>query len=192
MTADRTMVERILSEAQAAVDSAGVADEFREVAFGKAVDMLGGTVVPATTLAASEQTNTGSGSGDRLERITKKLGVDATTADFFFDPDEEDVTLAVPRSRLDPKRSEATKQVALLYCAARQAGGYDDSYTSTANIKAKVENMGVLDSGNFSTHLKDIEGLSVRGSRQNREFKVTSHGYEQAAKLMNRIKGGAS
>ncbi|MDQ2969474.1 MAG: hypothetical protein M3R37_14325 [Actinomycetota bacterium] len=193
MTADRTTVEKILSEAQGAVEGAGISDELREVAFGKAVDMLGGTVVPAATAAASEQVDTGGGGGDDLlAKIAKKLGVDAKTADFFFDSDADDVTLVVPRSKLNPKKSDATREVTLLYCAARQAGAYDATHTSVENIKTRVENMGVLDSSNFSTHLKNIEGLSVRGSGQSREFKVTSHGYEQAAKMMNRIKGGGS
>jgi hypothetical protein len=149
---------------------------------------------PATTASGqTEQSENGGPSGDtRLDRIAKKLGVDTKTADYFFDPDGDDVTLAVSRSKLDSNKSTATKEVALLYCAARQAGGYDDTHTSVANVRAKVENMGVLDPPNFATHLKNIEGLTVRGSGKDRVFKVTSHGYEQATTLMNRIKGGGS
>jgi hypothetical protein len=190
MGADRDTVDRILAEAHAAIEAASIPDDVRPVAFGKAFDMLAGAA--ASTAATPETDDTGLGTGTRLGRIAKKLNIDVKTAEYFFDPDEEDVTLAVPRSKLDSNKSTATRQVALLYCAARQAGGYDDTHTSVANVRSKVENMGVLDPGNFATHLKNIEGITVRGSGQSREFKVTSHGYEQAAKLMNQIKGGAS
>jgi hypothetical protein len=196
MAIDRNTVEKILSEARAAVEAAQIPEELQPVAFGKAVDLLGGTPVPAPTITTAEQTeqngNGGPAGDSRLDRIAKKLGVDAKTADYFFDPDGDDVTLAVPRSKLDSNKSTATREVALLYCAARQAGGYDDTHTSVAHVRSKVENMGVLDTANFATHLKNIEGLTVRGSGKDREFKVTSHGYEQATNLMNRIKGGGS
>ncbi len=194
MSADRSTVEKILSEAVAAVEGAGVSDDLKEVAFGKAVDLLSGTARPATTPAdAGLGGGTGdAGSSDKLAKIAKRIGVDAKTVDYFFDPDEDDVLLVLPRSRLDSNKSDATREVALLYAAARQGGGYDETHTSVTNIRTTVDNMGARRLGNFSTHLKNIEGLSMRGSGQSREFKVTSHGFELAAALMKRIKGGGA
>lgn len=52
--------------------------------------------------------------------------------------------------------------------------------------------MGVYDTKNFATHMKSVVGLTMKGSGQSREFKVTNPGYEEAGKIVTRLTGGGS
>jgi hypothetical protein len=103
------------------------------------------------------------------------------------------VALIVQRSKLASSKAKATREVALLYSAARQAAGYDETHTPIASIKTRVEDMGVLNEHNFASHVKNTDGLSQRGQTPStREYKVTQHGFEEAGKIINRVTGGGS
>jgi hypothetical protein len=193
---DRATVDKILTEAREAVDAAEVPEDLRALAFEKAIDLLAGTVQAVNGAAAAsgdETSRDGAAAGfdQRLVKIAQRLGVDVPKLAYVYDLDQDDVTLVVPRSKLHSTKAIATREVALLYAAARQAAGYDETHTRVTDIKSKVEDMGVLDAGNFASHVKKIEGMSVKGSTaQSREFKVTQHGYEEAAEVIARVTGG--
>jgi hypothetical protein len=193
---DRTNVERILTDAREAVAAAEVPEELRPLAFEKAVDLLAGSTpaAPAQPAEAGVEVNGDGGRTDqRLAKIAQRLGVEPSKLAYIFDPDTDDVALIVQRSKLASSKAKATREVALLYSAARQAAGYDETHTSIASIKTRVEDMGVLDENNFASHVKNTDGLSQRGQTPStREYKVTQHGFEEAGKIINRVTGGGS
>jgi hypothetical protein len=128
---------------------------------------------------------------ERLNKIAQRTGADATKLPYVYDLDDDDVSVIVKRSKLGSGDSAATRELALLYCAARQAADYG-AQTSIELVRSRVEDMGVYDGPNFSKHIKGVDGLTVKGSGNARECKVTQHGFEEAGKLIARITGGGS
>lgn len=193
-------VKEILAAALAAVNDANVPNELRPLAFEKAVDLLAGipAPIPPSPPVASRESGLGDGDGggaatedERLATIARKTGVDVSKLPYVYDLDEDDVTILLKRSALGAGDAAATRELALLYTAARQAASYD-AQTSMGLVRAQVENMGVYDPKNFTTHLKNIDGVTIKGSGKARELKVSQHGFEEAGKLITRLTGGES
>jgi hypothetical protein len=202
MAYDQEAVEKILSAARAAVAAAKVPKELQPLAFGKAVDLLAGSAAPSESRPPSggkpKEDGSDGKTGDsgteeeRLEKIARRTGVDLSKLAYIYDLDDDDVNLVIQRSKLATSKAVATREIALLYCSARQAGGYDETHTPVSSIRQRVDDMGVLDTANFSTSVRNVDGMTGKGTRQNREFKVTQHGYEEAGKLITRLTGGGS
>lgn len=200
MVYDQDAVQKILASAHAAVQGAKIPKELQPLAFEKAIDLLAGPV-PATTSGGGGQQGGDSNGGrggdpltddERLAKIAKRTGADASKLGYMYDLDDEDVNLVIQRSKLATSKAVATREIALLYCVARQAGGYDATHTAVSLIRQRVDDMGVLDESNFATSVREVDGMTGKGARQNREFKVTQHGYEEAGKLITRVTGGGS
>jgi hypothetical protein len=198
MAFDRKAVEAVLKEARAAVEGASVPAELREVAFAKAVDLLSGHVAATTTTSQDADARSGEGdstkkfTGDeRLAKIAQKTGADVAKLPYVYDIDDDGVTMLIKRSQLSKSDAGATRELTLLFAAARQASGID-TLTKVELIRERVEDMGVYDSKNFSTDLKKISGITIKGTGNARELKVTQHAFEEAGKLIARITGGDS
>jgi len=193
MALTQAAVEELLAAASAAVDAANIPEDLRPIAFTKALDMLAGaTSAPAPGGGGGEGSDKVVLSDDeRMNKIATKVGADATKLPYVYDLDEEDVAFSIQRSKLSSTDAAATREVALLYCAARQALGLD-TQTKIELIRTRVEDMGVYDGKNFSTHLKSITGVTVKGKDSAREYKVTAPGFEEAGKLITRLTGGGS
>ena len=195
---DKSAVQRILEEANEVVEASGVATELRSVAFERAVDLLAGTALRApggdggAGGAGADARGGGAAVADgKAAVVAKKMHIDASKVQRVFDFEDDDVSLSIKRSVLAKDKAGATQELALLYAGARQAAGYDDSHTKVADIRSRVESMGVLDKSNFATHLTDkTDWFTHKGKGVSREFKVTSPGYEDAGKLVLKITGG--
>jgi hypothetical protein len=190
---DKNAVQQILHDAQDAVDAAGIEKELRPVAFDKAVDLLAGT----TARDLSDPGDGGAGGGgkvavsDKVAAVAKKMDIDGEKVARVFGFEEDDVALTIKRSALSKGKAAATQELALLYAAARQAGGYDASHTKASEIRQRADDMGVLDKPNFAAHLGSKKDWFTRkGDGANREFKVTTVGYEEAGKIVAKITGG--
>lgn len=183
-------VADILKVALEAVRKASIPDKLEEVAFGRAVDFLSGGVSTAQPKGASSTDGNG-GHGDRAAKIARRMAVDPGALAYIYDIEDDGVTLIVQRSKLSRDKANASREVALLYAAARQAGGFDEAYTPSGEIRQRVSDMGVLDPNNFGPKLAAMrDWFAIRGSGQKREFKVTQHGYEEAGKIVRRVVGG--
>jgi len=188
---DKNGVQKILHDAQEAVEAAGIEKELRPVAFDKAVDFLAGTTARGLTDAGDGPEGGKGAVGDKAAALAKKIHVDPDKVARVFEFEDEDVALTIKRSALSKDKAGATQELALLYAAARQAGGYDESHTKASEIRARADDMGVLDKGNFAAHLTSKKDWFTRkGDGTNREFKVTTTGYEEAGKIVVRITGG--
>lgn len=199
MAMEKDAVQRLLADALAAVEGAKVTEDLRPIAFTKALDLLAGAApVPSPAGDGSGGGSGGSNSrsetftGDeRLTKIGQKTGADVSKLPYVFDVEEDGVTILIKRSKLSNGDAPATRELALLVAAARQAAGYEAT-TNVETIREAVENMGVYDPKNFSTDLKKITGVTIKGSGNARELKVTQHAFEEAGKLIARIAGGDS
>ena len=187
-------VKDILRAAHEAVEAAAVPDELRSEAFSKAVDLLSielrGRSNPASEVAA---TRTGSRNVAQptslLERIASKLDIDVETVGEVYREVDGDVRLIAPASKLTRGKSAATKQVALLVAAARQAAGIEE-FTSADVIRAVADDYRTLDSPNFAATLREMSTtFRFDGTSRNRMLKVSRPGWEEARRLVQELGG---
>jgi hypothetical protein len=184
-------VAAVLKLALEAVRKADIPEALEEVGFGRAIDLLGaGVAIPKGQSATLGSSLGGGDHGDRVTKIARRMGIDPGALAYVYDVDDDGVTLVVQRSKLAKDKANASREVALLYAAARQAGGFDEGSTPSGEIRQRVSDMGVLDANNFGPKLAAMrDWFAIKGAGQKREFKVTQHGYEEAAKIVHRITG---
>jgi hypothetical protein len=105
-----------------------------------------------------------------------------------YDPEYDELSIIVARSRLPSSKAQAVRVVALLYAAGRQAAGYDDGWTSTEKIRVMARDFGIFDQSNFAATLARMgDVFALRGRGQQREVKVTFPGYEEARRLIGEL-----
>jgi hypothetical protein len=178
----------LIKRARAVVEEAGVSEDLRQVAFTKAFDLL-----------STESSTVGSGRADHessgpdqteLAKIARRLSTDEQTAGEVFDAND-DLQLVFARSRLPLEKGPAMRIIALLTATGRQAGGYDPDWTTGDSIREQCRRFGVLDGRNFASSLSGVRGwFVVRGGPQQKEYKVTRAGFEEAARLVGRLGAG--
>lgn len=177
----------LLRRAAEVVAQAEVPKELQPVAFGAAFDYL---TRGRTAPFSGEQTNgvnaanASNESGDRLAVLARRLGVDREAAEYVYDPGETTLTLVIARSRLPGEKSAASRAIAILFAAGRQAA-YGEEWTSVAAIRDECRSFGVLDSNNFAAAIKaTADALIQRGKGAERAVKVTKTGFEEAGRLL--------
>ncbi len=187
-------VTEILVRATQAIEEANVPNDVRPVAFGKAVDMLlqlttngaGGSVV------SNPRSPDKSSITSQLASLCEILDIEPNIASSVFNVNDEAIEIRVHPSKLAPKLSAATKQVALLFVAARQGTRFEE-YTLVSEIRAQCLKMGVLDATNFSASIKSMKELIMsKGTGTGREVKMNRQGWIEAAALVKRLAGIAS
>jgi len=178
-------VVEILRAAREAVDLAEIPDQLKSVAFVKAVDLY--STGPVTASIRHPETEPLGGS-HQLGAISRKLGVEESVLENVYDLAQGTVSVVIPRSRFPQQKGPATKALALLLAAGRQAAGYDDGWTQTEVIRQQCSDFGIFDSGHFAQTISDMDNVLVlRGKGLKREVKVTQGGYEEAARQARRL-----
>jgi hypothetical protein len=92
-------------------------------------------------------------------------------AEDTFEIDGGDIHLSIPKTRLATGKGPATKQIAQLVAAARQAAEIEDS-TSNEVIREEVEAYGRLDSPNFARDLKQLDEFFTFPGGGGRDWRV--------------------
>ncbi len=141
MAANSTTAKELLQAAHKAVVDAGIPEPLQEVAFTKAFDLLAGNK-PATTpdgggkvLDSGSVDNTFTGD-ERFAKIAQKTGADVNKLPYVYDIDDEGVSMLVKRSQLGNSDAAATRELALLVAAARQAAASTRSPRSRRSASA--------------------------------------------------------
>jgi hypothetical protein len=202
MAGDKT-ITGILRTAQEAVDDAQLAEAFRVTGFEKAVDLLAvqAGLVPAVSASLPLPPN-GSGSSSAgstppndadaktLARVAAKLKVSTDAVGEVFHIEDDRPILIIGTGKLESGKGPATKQIALLISAARQAGGWDSDWTSVTEVRPVAQNYGKFDSGNFASTIKEMDDVfNFTGDGQSRKIKVNRKGLEEAAALVKKLAG---
>jgi hypothetical protein len=191
---ERTLVDisKVLSDAIKAVEEADVPDDLRQVAFEKAVELAARSMVPVEPdgLAGGADSQAANGTqdpADPLARIAGKLGLPLDLVGDVFYIDSGELGIGLPTSSFDRTKAGATKQLALVIAAGRQAAGLDE-WTSSAVIRAMCQEYGRFDSANFATTLRSIgSAFSYRGKGFNLEVRLTRPGLERASELIREL-----
>jgi len=194
MTHRETRIEQILREAAAAVAAADVPEDLRSVAFGKAVDLIVGVPTASGTGTKVEQRprrepQKAGSSSDPLEMISGKFETQIEVIDEAFEIEDGVPQLTIPRSKLANAKNAATKQVALLVAAARQAADVED-WTESTTIRESVERYGKYNRPNFAAAISELEDdFSFSGKGQSRRVKLRRDGFKNAGTLVKQLLG---
>jgi hypothetical protein len=183
----------------AAVDAADVPDDLRPVAFGKAVDLIVGispghdALAPVEPRERLKKRDQGPApSGDPLEKIATKFGIEMVVVDEAFEAEDGTPKLTVPRQKLAKSANAATKEIALLVAAARQAAEIE-TWTDSQTIREAVEGYGKFNSPNFAASISELDDdFSFTGKRKSRRVKVRRDGFASAGALTKKLFGKAT
>jgi hypothetical protein len=194
-------VEDVLREAAAAVDAAGVPDDLRPVAFGKAVDLITGITLstrhdegdPAKRQdRSSTKGKARAPSGSPLDKIAGKFDIGLDVVDEAFEAEDGTPKLTLPRAKLAKSAKSATQQIALLVSAARQAAEIE-TWTDADTIRDAVEGYGKLNTANFAAYVSELEDdFSFSGKGKSRRVKVRRDGFASAGALTKKLLGKAA
>ncbi|HET8566578.1 MAG TPA: hypothetical protein VFL77_08910 [Solirubrobacterales bacterium] len=186
MTEPGPIAQRI-SVALEAVEEAQVPSDLRAIAFAHALESAANPSQPTVGAARPDGPEDGAG---MLDAISQRVGVDQHVVSGLFEERDGEVHLTIGRAQLPNGASKAAsmRDVALLVAAGRQAAGLED-YTPTALIRRECDELGVLDSSNFSVEVSRL-GLRTRGGSKSKEVHANRHQMEVAGELMTRIVGG--
>jgi hypothetical protein len=126
-----------------------------------------------------------------LARLSARVKVSESALADVFDISRENVTLHVASSRVDSTKSRATREIALLIAAARQATGADDSWTAVSHVRDALQQYNRYDTGNFSAYLRGAaDAFNFRGKGTSLEMRLTKPGWEMATALIRSLAGG--
>jgi hypothetical protein len=197
---DKAYVKEILEEAMYLVADFQLTGFAWATVYSKAVELLHerrkiGRVVLTDTdksvHAAQKMLNAleSKASNGPLDRVATRLRVDkAVVADVFDDSDGGIDVIVAPR-KLDPAKARATKQLALLVVAARQAAELEE-WTDVDEIRRLAEDYKKYDSANFASAIKEMQD-DFRFKRVGRKIsvKLGRPGWERAAEMIRRLAG---
>lgn len=187
-------IASILRKAADSVNEAALSPELRPYGFVKAVELLSRGEAEQVHARARRVDGGGQGPdqnerGDWLSQVSARLGVDAEQVAEVFDDDGGDLRLIVAASKLPNNKSGASKMIALLVAAGRQAAGRDaDGWTDSSVIRDACRDYGRLDGANFSTTLSAMrDEFSFKGKGPQRQVRLTRPGFDLAARLVTQL-----
>jgi hypothetical protein len=185
----------LASKTWEALAASDIPEEAYDVAFGAVFAYLAeGTPAAATGSARVREhsprggtANEGAGVGTAA--IANALGVSEDAVAYLFDIDGRSLDLTIRRDQLSKDRATALKEVALLVVAGRQATGLDTERTDSNHVRAQGVELGVMAKNTFREEMGNLGPLVTSRplGRFNRALKMTKHGYDETAKLVERI-----
>lgn len=182
----------VLSAAFAAVTEAGIPEPLHPVALAKAVDLIAGRVdVPTPAEPGQAQpprrSEEGGGAMDgKALAIGKELEIDPALVERLFDEHDGQLQFVGDLEKLGGSKQAKVEKLAVILCAARQAGGtYDeDGRTPDSAIRHEVERHGLYDVTNFSKHLKPLtRRANVNGTGKSATYKMKYEGRVEAREV---------
>lgn len=189
---DEERVTKMLAAAAAAVEKAGVPEQFREAAFTAALGLLTGqqfageptSVLPAVPSPPPAHSPAAGSTGSKmLDLIADGLELDARRVQNLYADKDGSPELILKASKLPKVKSAAAHDIALLVMAARQLGGIDD-YTEAKVLRDAAKRYGKFDQSNFGQHMRALDNLIITdGKGVSAKRKLTQPGIEQAAEL---------
>jgi hypothetical protein len=189
-------VKDILIEANTFLEQAGLPQDLRPTAFAKAVDLVvareGARSDPAAHPSTTPPPQLRDEPASALSRIAAKLKVDVDVARDVYHEQDGEIHVTVPPAKLEPGKKGATKQLALLLAAGRQAAGLED-FTSVDKVREVAIEYNKYDAPNFARAIGELSDyLNFLGGSKNRSIKISRPGWEETSTLVNRLGGGAS
>lgn len=139
---DRVLVQRV-QRVLDVLEKADVPEDLRAVAFDCVWNAVLADAVPVTDDASDSLS--GAGVKTDLSGLAAKLGVEVELAAEVFDQQEDgSISVQFPTSKLANTKLDATRELALLVCAARQCA--QEQWTGGDVIRTVCQDYGKFDS----------------------------------------------
>jgi hypothetical protein len=197
---DKAYVKDILEDALDVVAEFQLTGLAWTTAYAKAVELLNDrrrTDRAADTDTADVIHSTPSGlmlieskiSSSTLDRVAARLRLDRAIVADVFDASDGTIEVIVAPRKLDATKARATKQLALLVVAARQAADLEE-WTDVDEVRRFAEDYKKYDSANFASAIKEMQD-DFRFKQVGRKItvKLGRPGWDRAAELVRRLGG---
>jgi hypothetical protein len=195
--------ERLRSAVSAAiadVDALGLTGSDRAVSLAVVLATRLGVTVAASNLSSPDDKPTanghpGAGVGPAVVedgmvgRIAAALKVERDVADMVYDDKNGELGYVISARRLASDKANATRQLAQVIAAGRQAAGLEE-WTPVSVVREIVNDYGKLDAANFASYIGALDknnAVLLRGKGASRELKVTRSGFESVAELVTSL-----
>jgi len=195
------------SAAVADVDAVGVDGPDRQVMLGvllaARLGLLAGNVPSAGDKSHADEMSAGGApsagasltalpapaEGDLVGRIAAALKIDRDVADLIYDVKDGELGYVLSARRLATDKSNATRQLAQVVAAGRQAAGLEE-WTPASVVREVVNDYGKLDGANFASYINKLDkdnACLLRDKGVNRQIKVTRSGIESIADVLTAL-----
>lgn len=161
--------------------------ELQAAVLPSVIRLLGGSRTQQEPMLPAVVQTTGS-LVDVIDRLATRLQLTRDAVESVYTVDGDGVQISVDPRRIGPSKSAATRELALLVAAQRQAAG--EEQTSVDEIRTVTIEFGKYDPPNFSSSINELRGaFLVKGPPRQRLLKLTRTGWAQAADLVRELAG---
>lgn len=181
---DTEQAKQLLSDVLRIIEDMEVPQDLRRAAFEQLWASLSR---PPAAITETEQKQPIA--PEPLKALARRLDIDPVDlADLYAVTDDGTLDVQVPSSKLPDQKAAATKELALLVCAGRQAIG--EQATAGATIRDVCNQYGKLDAPNFAATMKDADHLwIIAGPARDKTYRLRNPGWEEAKKVVERLAG---
>lgn len=167
------------------LENADVPADLRRAAFESVWSSLSGQVTPAAIGRGRVPPQMQELEG--LDGLASKLGVEVALVNEVFEQNDDGTfNVQVPTSKLASTKAAATKELALLVCAARQYG--PEEWTNADHIRTVCQHYGKFDSANNASIMAEGDAYwMISGSGRSRKYRLRKKGWEEAGILIRKI-----
>ena len=169
--------------------------DLREIAFGKAFELLSGQAGPPRSVAAPPIDQVKGGAAPEHgetagAKIGRKLGLTGDTIkEVFADDSQGGLEVVVGVGKLDQATAGATKQLAILVSGARQLSEKEE-WTASKEIRRVCVHYGRFDPANFAKTLRQMDdAFSFRGKAQQLQVRLHQRGIDRLKALIGSLTG---
>lgn len=179
---DREQAKQLLADVLALIEDMQVPQDLRPAAFQQ---LWAGLSPPPVALKGPEPEHPAA--PEPLLALAKRLDLEPVyLADLYAVTEDGTLDVQVPASSLPEQKTAATKELALLVCAGRQATC--EETTAAATIREVCNRYSKLDPPNFAAALKEADHLLIIGGpARQRTYRLRQPGWEQAKEVVKRI-----
>lgn len=123
----------------------------------------------------------------RLTAVAKAFGVDGSVVSQLFAEEGEELQFVLPTRHLAKSTRGAMRQVVILVTCARQAGGWDRGWTTSATLRRACESAEAYSSKHFNSELSNLDVFATRVSAGVRELRAHAKSYDAARAVLAEI-----
>jgi hypothetical protein len=191
-------VVEALTLARRSVEEADLPPQWQDLAFREVLrSLLAGvqTEEPrpfAATQSDTSRPHSGGPTSPRMAQVAVRLGVSEPLLADVFSIEDDALTLHVSSGRISATKSKATREIALLVVAARQASGIDESWTAVNHVRDTLAQYSRYDTSNFAKYLRETDDVFNLRGKPVQHLRLTRPGWEAAAALAQSLTGSAS
>lgn len=189
MTIEHDALVQRLRRAEAIVEEAGVDAGLRPAGFAEVFRALSGESTASAADGREQDQRHTSVQGElseRLSAVAAAFDVDPTVIEQVFSDDDDQLIIIAPSRRLASTSRGAMRQVAILLACARQAGGWDGSWTQPGTIRNECQRIDVY-SKHFGTVLDGLDSFSGQGTGAQRQLRAHNASYKAAREVLKEL-----